>query len=184
MLLNSCDSNTHSDLFKNIHEGDMSSQRLERLPAILLKPVPLFILRPIAQQVTTRIAQKHPHLFARLGKHTKTKYLIKPTNIPLVALLIPDENKPTMQIFKATQIPKYDAVIEGKFLFLLSMLDGVHDGDALFFNRALSIGGDTEAVVCLRNALDDVEGSVASDIADVFGVVGRSVLSFLRQKEA
>ena len=173
----------NSDLFKNIYEDKMSNQRFERLPAILLKSVPLSVLRPIAQHITVKIAKKHPHLFARLGKHTQTKYLIKPTNIPLVALLVPDQDKPTMQIFKNTQIPEYDAVIEGKFLFLLSMLDGVHDGDALFFNRALTIGGDTEAVVCLRNALDDVEGSVASDIADVFGVAGRSVLSFLRQKE-
>lgn len=171
-------------LIGNIYEGEgMSNHRFEKLPAILLKPVPLFVLRPIAQHITTKIGKKHSHLFARLGKHTQTRYLIKPTNIPLVALLIPDQDKPTMQIYKDTQIPAHDAVIEGKFLFLLSMLDGASDGDALFFNRALTIGGDTEAVVCLRNALDDVEGSVASDIADVFGVAGRSILSFLRQRE-
>ncbi|MCJ8323605.1 MAG: SCP2 domain-containing protein [Hyphomicrobiales bacterium] len=158
--------------------------KFEKLPALLLKPVPLFLLRPIAQHITTKIGKKHPHLFARLGKHTSTRYLIKPTNIPLVALLIPNQQTPTMQIFKPSQTPAHDAVIEGKFLFLLSMLDGTSDGDALFFNRELTIGGDTEAVVCLRNALDDVEGSVAADIADVFGPAGRTILGFLRRKEA
>ncbi|PCI85860.1 MAG: sterol-binding protein [Hyphomicrobiales bacterium] len=162
----------------------MSSHRFDKKLAILLTSMPLSVLRPIAQHITTKIGKKHPHLFARLGTHTKTRYLIKPTNIPWVALLIPDQDKPIMRIYSRTQPPAHDAVIEGKFLFLLSMLDGASDGDALFFNRALSIGGDTEAVVCLRNALDDVEGSVAGDIADAFGPIGRATLSFLRKKEA
>ena len=60
------------------------------------------------------------------------------------------------------------------------MVDGRLDGDALFFSRDLQVSGDTEAVVSLRNALDDLEGSVADDVAAVFGTPGRFALGGLR----
>lgn len=52
---------------------------------------------------------------------------------------------------------------------------------ALFFTRELVIEGDTEAAVCLRNALDDLDGSIADDIADMFGPPGRAALALLRR---
>jgi predicted lipid carrier protein YhbT len=75
----------------------------------------------------------------------------------------------------------HDARIAGTFLTLLDMVDGRLDGDALFFTRDLIIEGDTEAVVVLRNALDDLEGSVADDIAAAFGFPGRMALAALRR---
>lgn len=63
------------------------------------------------------------------------------------------------------------------------MVDGRYDGDALFFTRDLRVEGDTEAIVCLRNALDDVEGSVADDIAAFFGLPGRKFLEIARRME-
>ena len=63
---------------------------------------------------------------------------------------------------------------------LLGMIDGRYDGDALFFTRDLIVEGDTEAVVCLRNALDDVEGSVADDVATFFGALGKRILKIAR----
>lgn len=64
---------------------------------------------------------------------------------------------------------------------LLGMIDGRYDGDALFFTRDLSVQGDTEAVVCLRNALDDMEGSVADDVAAFFGGAGARFLKIARR---
>ena len=55
------------------------------------------------------------------------------------------------------------------------------DGDALFFARNLTITGNTEAVVCLRNALDDIDGSIAENVADMFGPPGRAALGTLRR---
>ena len=61
------------------------------------------------------------------------------------------------------------------------MVDGRYDGDALFFTRDLKIEGDTEAIVCLRNALDDVDGSIAENIAAYFGSPGLKMLEFVRK---
>lgn len=50
-----------------------------------------------------------------------------------------------------------------------------------FFSRDLIVEGDTEAVVCLRNALDDLDGSITDDVARFFGPPGRAGLSCLRR---
>ena len=72
--------------------------------------------------------------------------------------------------------------IEPLLRLLLSLVDGEDDGDAAFFSRDLVIAGNTEAVVSLRNALDDVEGSIAQETADLFGSPGRAVLAALRRR--
>jgi predicted lipid carrier protein YhbT len=51
------------------------------------------------------------------------------------------------------------------------MIDGALDGDALFFSRDLRVSGDTEAVVALRNALDDFEGSALDSVVRSFGLL-------------
>ena len=66
-------------------------------------------------------------------------------------------------------------------MLLLELIDSEQDGDAAFFSRDLEVLGNTEAVVRLRNALDDVEGSIAEETADMFGPFGRAVLARLRR---
>jgi len=82
---------------------------------------------------------------------------------------------------RRNEIPEHDARISGSFLDLLMLVDGDLDGDALFFSRNLTITGNTEAVVCLRNALDDIDDSIAEEVADMFGRPGRAALTALRR---
>ena len=65
--------------------------------------------------------------------------------------------------------PYSHARIAGSFLDLFELIDGSLDGDALFFSRKLLVTGDTEAVVALRNALDDVDGGIMDSITRAFG---------------
>src|SRR5690606_22433020 len=51
--------------------------------------------------------------------------------------------------------PLADARIEGPLVLLLGLLEGRCDADALFFSRELAVTGDMEAMLALRNALDD-----------------------------
>ena len=66
-------------------------------------------------------------------------------------------------------------------MLLLELVDSEEDGDAAFFSRDLEVTGDTEAVVRLRNALDDVDGSIAEETAEMFGPPGRAILARLRR---
>ena len=142
---------------------------LRNIPAWLLAPVPLALLQPILARVAGHVARTHPELFARLGPHTVKRFLIDPTDLPFVLVLVPDATRPHLKAHRRHENPRHDAAIAGTFLDLLDMADGSLDGDALFFTRDLSVSGDTEAVVALRNALDDFDDSVVECAAGAFG---------------
>lgn len=145
-----------------------------------LPPLPLFALQPVLARIVRRIAVLHPSMFNRLGPHRRARFVIDAHELPFVLLLVPDPDAPEFRAIHRRAEPPCDARIAGAFFDLLGLVDGASDGDALFFSRDLDISGNTEAVVCLRNALDDVDGSIAEDVAGLFGAPGRSVLSVLR----
>lgn len=138
-------------------------------------------IQPLLSRVVKRIAAHHPSLFARLGPHQTTDFLIDPVELPFALHLQPN---PDALIFRAVPrdaAPLPGATIRGKFLLLLELVDAEEDGDAAFFSRDLEVTGDTEAVVRLRNALDDVDGSIAEETADMFGPPGRAILARMRR---
>lgn len=147
----------------------------------LLPPPPLFLLQPVLNRVVHRVARLHPSLFDRLGPHRTARFVIDARGLPFVMLLVPDPDNLVFRALPRNREPQGDARIAGGFFDLLGLVDGESDGDALFFSRDLDITGNTEAVVCLRNALDDVEGSIAEDAAGLFGAPGRAILAALRR---
>lgn len=148
---------------------------------VRLPPLPLFLLQPVLAAVVRRVARLHPSLFDRLGPHRKARFVIDAGELPFVLLLVPDPEALCLRAVARRAEPPADARIAGRFFDLLGLVDGNSDGDALFFSRDLDITGNTEAVVCLRNALDDVEGSIAEDAAGLFGAPGRVILAALRR---
>lgn len=143
--------------------------------------LPLFLLQPLCARVARTIARTHPELFARLGAHQASRFLIEPADLPFVLYLRPDARNPVLQILPRRARPVCDARITAPFLQLLRLVDGELDGDALFFSRDLTVSGNTEAVVSLRNAIDDMDLSLAASAADAFGPPGRAALALLRR---
>ncbi|MCZ7674792.1 MAG: SCP2 sterol-binding domain-containing protein [Roseovarius sp.] len=141
-------------------------------------------LQPVLGRVVRRIAARHPDMFARIAPYQKADFLIVANELPFALHLRPDPDAPMMRAVPKSPLPPSDARIEGPFLLLLNLVDGESDGDAAFFSRELTISGNTEAVVSLRNALDDVDGSIAQETADLFGPPGRAVLGMLRRRGA
>lgn len=142
---------------------------LRHVPGLLLAPVPLAMLQPILTRIATHVAQSRPELFDRLGPHAGKRFLIDPIDCPFVLILTPEPDLPRLRAHRRHERPAHDAAIAGTFFNLLDMIDGALDGDALFFSRDLRVGGDTEAVVALRNALDDFEGSALDSAVGSFG---------------
>jgi len=160
-----------------------SQAQLQTIPGLLLAGVPLALLQPLLARIATHVARSRPELFARLGPHTDKLFLIDPIDLPFVLLLRPNAARPYLKARRRSERPHHDAAIAGTFLNLLDMMDGSLDGDALFFSRDLRVGGDTEAVVALRNALDDFEGSALDNVVSAFGPLSaplRVVISSLR----
>ena len=142
---------------------------LKSLPRWLLTPLPPSFLKPVLRRLMRTVVRKRPELFARLGVHKNKRYLIDPTNSPFVFLLCPNPDNPQLTAHRRPYSLPHDAQITSTFLTLLDMIDGRVDGDALFFSRDLIIQGDIEAVVVLRNAMDDLEGSIVDDLVSHFG---------------
>ncbi|WP_421855658.1 ubiquinone anaerobic biosynthesis accessory factor UbiT [Oricola sp.] len=151
------------------------------LPALSRLPLPLFVLQPILARIVRKVAADEPSVFNRLGPHKHTRYIIDPANMPFVLQLHPDPDNLLLRACPRHDLPDHDARISGKFFDLLQLVDCDQDGDAMFFSRGLDISGNTEAVVSLRNALDDLDGSLAARVADMFGLPGRAALAALRR---
>jgi predicted lipid carrier protein YhbT len=140
---------------------------------LLLAVTPLAVIQPILDQIASHVAKDRPELYARLGAHARRRFLIDPIDFPFVLVLAPDVKRPNLRAYRRYEKPAHDAGIAGTFFNLLGMIDGSQDGDALFFNRDLRITGDTEAVVALRNALDDFEGSALDSVIGSFGLLAK-----------
>lgn len=143
--------------------------------------IPLPFINAFLEKLVKHIRDKRPEMFDRLEGHHHKWFLIDPVNLPFALCLRPDPIHPELRAYRKYDIPETEGKIAGSFLTLLGMIDGRYDGDALFFTRDIHVGGDTEAVVCLRNALDDVDGSIADDVADFFGAPGHRILKIVRR---
>lgn len=119
------------------------------------------------------VRARHPGLFDRLSGIADPVYLVDPVDLPFVFILRADPQAPSLRVTGDASGVEASATIRGPFLRLIDLLEGRIDGDALFFTRELTIEGDTEAVVALRNAVDGAEISVMDDVLSLFGPFGR-----------
>ncbi|WP_199259878.1 ubiquinone anaerobic biosynthesis accessory factor UbiT [Paracoccus binzhouensis] len=141
------------------------------LPAALRRlPVPPLAPRLMGIALTAllrRIARRQPAILSRLGPHEAARFLIDVTDGPVLLLIEPRARR--IAAHPRRREPAHDAAIRGRLAAFLAMLHGAEDGDALFFSGELQIGGDTSAVLALRNALDDAELDLAAELAAIAG---------------
>lgn len=130
---------------------------------------PLFVLRPLLSRLITTLIQRHPNLFDRLGDYGTRRFLIDPVDLPFTLLLCPDAKTPELTPHHRDVPPEHDAAILGPIAKFIDLVNGEEDGDALFFSRDLRIEGDTEAVLALRNAVDDMEIDLVEEIEGMLG---------------
>ena len=148
------------------------------VPPIFLAP-----LQPLLQRIVSRVAKEQPGLFARLGPHGRSRFLIDARDLPFVLLLRPDPVNPRLLALSRSAPTDWDTHISGLCRGLVTMVDGTQDGDSLFFSRDLQITGNLEAAVCLRNALDDIDGSIMEHVFAAMGTPGRMVWSLVRLRD-
>jgi predicted lipid carrier protein YhbT len=82
---------------------------------------------------------------------------IDPNDLPFAILLETRDGTMGLRLERELSKESVHARICGPLLALVGLVDGTYDGDALFFSRDLTVEGDIEAVLALRNAVDDAE---------------------------
>jgi O2-independent ubiquinone biosynthesis accessory factor UbiT len=148
-----------------------------RLPAGIARRVlamsPPQLLSPTLRMLLGNMRRRHPGLFQNLKNLDATSILVAPTDLRWQFLLTFGGGVP------ATLTPlRHDAPlaardttarIKGTLATLFDLLEGTNDGDTLFFSRALTISGDTAAIVALRNTLDRENINLLNDITALCG---------------
>ena len=119
--------------------------------------LPLLPLEVIARRLLANAMAARPSFAGRLGEHAGRTFAIDPVDCPFVFLIKPEGGRTDLKIVRRSLAQACDARIAAPLVVLIGMVDGSYDGDALFFSRDLSIEGDTEAVLALRNAIENAE---------------------------
>ncbi len=153
------------------------------LAGFALRPVPPIFFQPFLDAGMALMSKRHPGVFERISSYGSPVYLIDPLDLPYTFLLHSDPHSPRLIARQPEYSGQVDATIRGPLTCLLAMLEGRIDGDALFFSRDIQIDGDTEAVVALRNAIDDAEIGLKDDFLSLFGKFSRPAKSLVGAAE-
>jgi predicted lipid carrier protein YhbT len=137
-----------------------TSQKVLRLPGIIawvIRPLPLLPLQIALRRLLAGILERHPDLVSRLSGFENRRIAIWPSDLPVVIVLEPRDGTIFLRVTRTLDGEAVDARICGPLFALTGLVDGDYDGDALFFSRDLIVEGDIEAVLALRNAIDDAD---------------------------
>jgi predicted lipid carrier protein YhbT len=157
---------------------DTNFRRESRIPilpfqlALAVRAIPLAVVQWSLEGLIQNLARRHPSLFARLGEHAFSAFLVDPTDLPFAFRLWPRPEAPRIAVVRKPAGKPWDARIAGPLAALLGLVHGVFDGDALFFSRDLTVEGDIEAILALRNAIDDAELDLLREAAAALGPIG------------
>lgn len=117
-----------------------------------------------------RLYAGNPAVVARLRQLADRAILIDPTDVPFSAVLRLGTQPPALYVGRdGDPAPAVAATIRAPLPCLIDLLTGRADGDALFFSRDLTIEGDTEAILTLRNAVDGAGIDVLEALLSALG---------------
>ena len=133
----------------------------------MLKPIPVPVAELAGQLAFARIIDRHPGLLDRLGEFGGKTYCFAPIDLPFEFAVTPRLAR--VRAAHRGRILRYDAKISGPVVLLLALAEGRLDGDAEFFGRQISIDGDMEAVLALRNAVENEAVDFVRDFAPPHG---------------
>lgn len=143
---------------------------MQLIPPLLTRPlnaVPLVVIERVCRLMFRRIGLAHPGLFERLSEHKAKRFAFLPTDVPLAFIVEPASD--TIFVSRKTTDVIADAVTEAPLFMLLALMEGRCDADALFFSRDLSVSGDMEAMLAMRNALDASNIDLSRDLSRLAG---------------
>tara|TARA_B100000315_G_scaffold220156_1_gene222579 strand:+ start:932 stop:1477 length:546 start_codon:yes stop_codon:yes gene_type:complete len=143
-----------------------------KVATFLMRPLSLMPLAPLQPLLAAALAvmrRQHPAVFERLDELGEPLFVIDPIDLPFIFAMRPAGLRPSLLAQREIDTDQATAIIRGPLPMLIDLLEGRLDGDALFFSRELSVEGDTEAVLVLRNAVDSDEINLFEDVLAILG---------------
>lgn len=156
--------------------------QLPRAVSLLMTPIPIGIVQQAANLAFDTVMARHPALFDRLGEHARRTFVFAPTDMPFAFAVSPADGG--IRVARQNVFVSADATVRGPMVLLLALLEGRVDGDAKFFARELELTGDMEAILALRNAVDDCRIDLPSELALLAGPLAEPVREGLQRLRA
>ncbi|ADZ68989.1 Putative lipid carrier protein-like protein [Polymorphum gilvum SL003B-26A1] len=122
-----------------------------------MKPLPHWPLELALTRLVRQFVQRRPDLIARLGATAQVPIAVSPSDLPVAFVVRLGGRQSRIDVVNRDRIEGAAARIEGPLLILLGLFDGSYDGDAAFFARDITIEGQTEHVLALRNTLEEAD---------------------------
>ncbi len=151
--------------------ADSFKGELPYLMRLLAAPAGVLPLGFLLTRSLRDLARRKPGLFDRLGEHARAVFFIDPTDLNYAFLIVPDGGNAEVKMVGKKDSGAGEVSVRGPLLSLLGLLDGTFDGDALFFSRSIAISGKVDALLALRNAIEDADLK-PSDFIGVGGSIG------------
>lgn len=154
------------------------------LPAVaaslLARLIPSVLTRPAFAFAMAAMRRRHPGILGRLGPSARALVVIDPSDLPVSFALDLRPSDPVLRLATARDGKHAAVTVRGPLATLIALVEGRLDGDALFFSRDLTITGDMEPVVALRNALDGEEIDLARELLAPLGPLSGPAARALR----
>jgi len=138
-----------------------------------MRPLPTAPLAALLRAGWRAMARRHPEAFNRLAVLHGATIVIEPVDLPFALVMAFSEEGHDLRVADEDARAQAVATVRGPLMVLTDLLEGRIDGDAMFFSRALTIEGDTEAVLVLRNALDGAGVDITADLTAALGPLAR-----------
>jgi predicted lipid carrier protein YhbT len=133
-----------------------------------LQVLPLPIADMALRRLMMKLVADRPESFGRMAPYASVVFLIEPTDLPIQFRIQFDSPTPIV-CQRRPAACAWDARIAGPISSLVAMANGALDGDALFFSRDITIEGNTDAILAMRNAVDAAEINLPYEIAGFLG---------------
>ncbi len=156
------------------------------LAGMALSPVPPSLFQPIFTRLIKMVCRRHPEILDAVASFAGKRVEIDPIDMPFALILEIDPVVPRLHVIGRRDLEKesIDAAIRAPLEILTAMVEGRIDGDAVFFSRQLTIEGDTEIVLALRNAIDGAGIVLAHSLAEPLGPLAPPAERILRSAGA
>jgi predicted lipid carrier protein YhbT len=149
---------------------------LLRIPVVM---APLPLAEALANLVYKKVLAGHPTLFDRLDAYRDRRFGFLPKDLPLCFVARPSDRR--IEVYRKPLTVPLAVSVAAPFGMLLDLLEGKADGDALFFSRDIEVEGDMEALLALRNALDDARIDLVDDVVGARSPVAPLMRAMMRE---
>lgn len=144
---------------------DMPPLSATLLLGIAMNLLPLRLVQRIADLISARLLQHYPDMLDRMESVGPGTVILEPTDFPYGVEIGLGLGRPRVSAYRRGGVtPKGDVLVRAPSDVLVALANGAEDGDALFFSRNLSISGNVELIIALRNAIDAADINFVSDV--------------------